>query len=481
MLFMYGKLHVVPMIMACALMLAIPATSRADGKIGPPGPRGPQGPVGPAGATGAQGPAGPAGATGATGATGPAGIQGATGPTGPAGATGATGATGPAGLGIIEDARLNTIAGASAMPPNSGLSDTAFGYATLSSNTTGSNNTAFGAYSLNSNTNGSLNTAIGGSALRFNTAGIQNNATGSASLYNNTTGSLNVADGYGALYSNTIGGANAAIGWEALFSNSTGGDNVAMGYFSAYFNATGTDNTAIGFSALSQNTDGSNNIAVGSNSGTNMTSGSNDIYIGNPAPGPESGAIRIGTGGQQTQAFIAGISGVTTGLTASAVVIDANGQLGTISSSRRYKEDIEAMGDASERLFQLRPVKFHYKQPDASGSKPIQYGLIAEEVAEVFPELTVYNKDGKPESVAYHLLAGLLLNELQKEHQTVQAERAELDAMKLQVAKVQELEQKLVVFEQITSDLRAQQVALKKALDSAAAATQLQRVSVAAQ
>jgi hypothetical protein len=219
-----------------------------------------------------------------------------------------------------------------------------------------------------------------------------------------------------------------------------------------------------------------------------MTSGSNDIYIGNPAPGPESGAIRIGTGGLQAQTFIAGISGVTTGLTASAVVIDANGQLGTISSSRRYKEDIEAMVDASERLFKLRPVKFHYKQPDASGSKPIQYGLIAEEVAEVFPELAVYNKDGKPESVAYHLLAGLLLNEpqkehqdLQQEHQTVQAERAELHAMKRQVAKAQELEQKLVAFEQIASDLRAQQVALKRALDSVAAANPLQRVSVVAQ
>ena len=148
------------------------------------------------------------------------------------------------------------------------------------------------------------------------------------------------------------------------------------------------------------------------------------------------------------------------------------------------------MGDASDRLFQLRPVKFRYIKPDANGNKPIQYGLIAEEVAKVFPELVVYNNNGQPETVAYHLLAGLLLNELQKEHQNVQAasnelaearteltaERKELDAMKLQVAEVQELREKLAAFEQTARELRAQQAALTRLLSGTQSKT-VQRVS----
>jgi hypothetical protein len=137
--------------------------------------------------------------------------------------------------------------------------------------------------------------------------------------------------------------------------------------------------------------------------------------------------------------YISGITGVATGLTGASVLVDANGQLGTISSSRRYKEDIEPMGDASERLFKLRPVKFHYKKPDANGDKPIQYGLIAEEVADVFPELTVFNKEGQPETVAYHLLAGLLLNELQKEHAVVGEQRQAIDHAMAQLAAQQSL------------------------------------------
>jgi uncharacterized protein YoxC len=163
---------------------------------------------------------------------------------------------------------------------------------------------------------------------------------------------------------------------------------------------------------------------MGYYSGDNITTGSNNVDIANFGVATDGasgiGVIRIGSVGSQSSTFIAGISGVQTGLAGSPVLVDANGQLGTISSSRRYKEDIQSMGDASDRLFKLRPVTFRYIKPDVNGNKPIQYGLIAEEVAEVFPELVVHNKDGQPETVAYHLLPGLLLNELQKEHKQVE-------------------------------------------------------------
>jgi len=160
----------------------------------------------------------------------------------------------------------------------------------------------------------------------------------------------------------------------------------------------------------------------------------------------------------QTATFIDGISGATTGLPGAAVVIDANGQLGTISSSRRYKEDIQPMADASDRLLNLRPVQFRYKKPDANGEKPIQYGLIAEEVAEVLPELVVTNKDGQPETVAYHLLPAMLLNELQKEHgqltkqkKVIQDQAAQIAKLEAQASEVEALKARLKELERITT------------------------------
>ena len=134
----------------------------------------------------------------------------------------------------------------------------------------------------------------------------------------------------------------------------------------------------------------------------------------------EAHTLRIGYGTgtatfEQTRAFISGIRGTTTGNAgAVAVLIDSNGQLGTVSSSRRYKEDIADMAEVSHRLLELRPVTFRFKKAFADGEKPIQFGLIAEEVAEVFPELVVYNDEGQPETVKYHLLSTMLLNELQR-------------------------------------------------------------------
>jgi hypothetical protein len=188
-----------------------------------------------------------------------------------------------------------------------------------------------------------------------------------------------------------------------------------VGAGSAVLLTTGASNASLGAAALSKILTGSANVAIGATAGSNYAGAeSNNIVIGNAGVAAESGVIRIGTAATQTKTFVAGVNGVTTGTPGSVVLVDPNGQLGTVVSSRRYKEDINPMGAASERLLKLRPVTFRYKKDQPSDERPIQYGLIAEEVAEVFPELVVYNKDGQPETVAYHLLAALLLNELQK-------------------------------------------------------------------
>jgi hypothetical protein len=188
------------------------------------------------------------------------------------------------------------------------------------------------------------------------------------------------------------------------------------------------------------------------------------VYLGNADSSgnssdtaSESNTIRIGAPDQHTAAFIAGIVGETTGSNdAVEVVIDSNGQLGTINSSRRYKEDIHDMGDASARLLSLRPVTFRYKKPYADGGKPIQYGLIAEEVAEVFPELVVRNAQGQPETVKYQLLAPLLLNEFLKEHKQVEAQ-AQVNAAQAQTiaAQQKQIEALTASMQQMTRQVNA--------------------------
>jgi len=205
--------------------------------------------------------------------------------------------------------------------------------------------------------------------------------------------------------------------------------NTATGYETLYGNTSGTQNTANGVHALASNTTGSNNIAEGYHGGYNLTTGSNNIDIGSPGVAAESGVIRIGTvtgtTSTQTATYVAGIYGVKTASAGTAVFIDSSGQLGTVSSSIRYKEDIQPMAGASGRLLKLRPVQFRYKKADASGVKPIQYGLIAEEVAEVYPELVVRDATtGRIDGVRYDELAPMLLNEAQQQQRkmTAQAE-----------------------------------------------------------
>src|SRR4029077_11163704 len=225
-------------------------------------------------------------------------------------------------------------------------------------------------------------------ALYSNTIGIQNSAVGREALRENVSGDNNLAFGYQALYANVSGSYNTAVGTYALNSD-TGDVNNAQGYSALFNTTTGSANTAQGFQALFSNTTGTHNIGIGYQAGYYPTTGSYNIYIGNSGAALDSGVIRIGDPNAQTAAFLAGVAhtNVTGGVN---VVVNSSGQLGVMSSSRRYKEDIHPIAGASERLLQLRPVSFRYQKPNDSGEKPLQYGLIAEEVAEVFPELVVY-------------------------------------------------------------------------------------------
>jgi hypothetical protein len=316
----------------------------------------------------------------------------------------------------------------------------------------GTGNFGAGLLALNPSATGTYNTAIGGSALYSNTTGYYNTACGYQALYSNTTSSGNTAVGYQALYSNTgllntavggdalqynTGAQNTATGVEALGSNTTGGQNTANRTYALQYNTTGTGNTASGFEALFGAT-GSYNIAVGYAAGDNIGTGSNNLDIGNQGVSSDSGVIRIGTAGTQTAAYVAGIYGVTTSANnAVQVLIDSNGNLGAVSSSRRYKEDIHNMGDSSSGLLRLRPVTFRYKRPFEDGSKPIQYALIAEEVAEVYPDLVTRSADGQVETVKYQVLDAMLLSELQKQHATITDQKEQIRSLEERLARVE--------------------------------------------
>jgi hypothetical protein len=287
----------------------------------------------------------------------------------------------------------------------------------------GNDNTFLGVNAGNLTMSGELNTVVGARALSSNTVGVNNTAIGPDALGNNKSGSDNVASGSIALGSNSGGSYNTATGSFSLESNTTGYGNVASGGLALVSNVSSDYNTGTGFEALYTNTSGSENTAVGAYAGSNAT-GSSNIYLGARVSGVagESNTIYLGLQGLQNKTFIAGIRGITTGVNnAVPEVIDANGQLGTVSSSRRFKEDIRDMDSASTQLFKLRPVTFRYKQAYGAGSKPIQYGLIAEEVAEAFPELAVHGTDGTVETVHYETLNVLLLNEVQKQQRRIDA------------------------------------------------------------
>jgi hypothetical protein len=308
----------------------------------------------------------------------------------------------------------------------------------------GSFNTFVGLNAGNFTMTGDFNTGVGRGTLSSNTTGTFNTATGAFALQLNTTGDDNTANGEAALNKNTTGFGNTASGSLALANNTMGVFNTAVGDLALFGNSVGDTNTAIGASALG-NTTGFNNIGIGFEGGLNHTVGSNNICIGNPGVVGESSTIRIGTVGIQTATFVAGISG-TTSSGGVAVFVNGNGQLGTATSSRRVKEDIREIAEESDDLMRLRPVAFRYK-PQIDPTGLAQYGLIAEEVADVYPELVVYDRDGRPETVRYHLINALLLNEVQKQHRAAEAQEKLIEQQKETIdreqAKIDRLEARL--------------------------------------
>src|SRR6266545_2041842 len=296
-------------------------------------------------------------------------------------------------------------------------------------------NTSLGFFALSSDTTGGSNTASGYFALFSNTTGSNNTANGASALNNNTTGFSNTATGVQALFNNTIGGDNTATGFGALDSNTTGNNNTAIGFSALNSNTTGNNNTAIGIDALFNNTTGSTNIALGFLAGVNLTTGSNNIYIGTSGGSSgESAKIRIGTQGTQTATFIAGISGVTVpgGV---GVIVGTNGKLGTTTSSARYKDNIEPMDKASEVIHSLQPVTFRYKHELDPAASP-QFGLVAEEVAKVHPDLVARDEEGKPYTVRYEAVNAMLLNEFLKEHRRVEEQSSEIRELQATVAEL---------------------------------------------
>jgi hypothetical protein len=380
----------------------------------------------------------------------------------------------------------------------SGVNNTATGAGTLFSNSNGNDNTANGNQALYSNTTGSNNTASGNQALYYNTAGVENTANGYQALYRNTFGFQNTANGKQALFSNTTGNDNTATGWWALYSNGRGIENTATGELSLISNTSGNDNTADGVRALPINTTGggntavgvealygnfigNNNTAIGNGAGRDVTTASNVICIGANVIGENvSNSCFIGSS-QTAITFIGGIYGKNEGGTISAVYINSLGRLGTQGppSSRRFKKEIKPMGETSEAILALQPVTFQYKS-DPTGMA--QFGLVAEEVANIDPDLVVRDADGKPYSVRYEAVNAMLLNEFLKEHRKVQEQEATITQLKndLQTSIAQlsaRLEQQDSKIEKVSTQLELNKAAPRTVLNNQSGARNIENRS----
>jgi len=277
------------------------------------------------------------------------------------------------------------------------------------------------------------NTAEGEDALFSLATGDNNTAVGHQALFNNINGDSNTAVGRLALLNNTDGLANTATGAVALRNNTTGDANAALGMFSLFTNSTGSRNTVIGVESLKRN-NGSDNIAIGYEAGMNIVTGSNTICIGHAGVAGDSNTIRIGTDGIQTATFIAAISGATVP-TGVAVVVDRSGHLGTTTSSARFKREIKSMDKASEAILALKPVTFRYKHNLDPDGIP-QFGLIAEQVEKVNPDLVARDDQGKPHTVRYEAVNAMLLNEFLKEHRKVEQLEKQVAALTAGLQKV---------------------------------------------
>jgi hypothetical protein len=332
-------------------------------------------------------------------------------------------------------------------PPDGGYpgGNTAEGQNALLNLTTGTYNTAVGLFSLSGNVGANFNTAIGAGVLLTNTAD-NNTATGAGALLNNTTGDSNTANGTFALFDNTVGGGNTATGFAALGNNTTSNFNTANGANALLNNVTGGDgNTAIGYQALNNNTSGSGNIALGAFSGSAIITADQVICIGAGVTGAN----------EDNGCFIGEIFDVTSS-NGTPVFINSNHKLGTSTSSKRFKEDIKPMDNASETLFSLKPVTFRYKQ-NIDPDRKEQFGLVAEDVEKINADLVVCDREGKPYSVRYDQVNAMLLNEFLKEHRKVE----KLEATVVSLAAT--VKEQAVQLQQVKTEIRINKPAMQVA------------------
>lgn len=293
----------------------------------------------------------------------------------------------------------------------------------------GSGNLALGTNALLSNSDGVANTAVGFEALYSNDHGDYNTAIGHQSLLYNTSGNHNTAAGKGALFANTTALGSSAVGAFALTAAAGNGadGNTAAGARALVANTSGGNNTAIGYAALDQALD-SSNIGVGYEAGTALVNGSNNLFVGD-AGVDGSGTIAIGDPAVHDRAYVAGVHGASFGSTNHPVYVDSAGQLGENTSSARFKEEITDLPELSDRLLALRPVVFRRRSEAGAPRRPREFGLIAEEVASVLPQLAVFDADGRPGGVRYYLLTRLLLAELQRQEGEIERRHREQVAL----------------------------------------------------
>jgi hypothetical protein len=271
------------------------------------------------------------------------------------------------------------------------------------------------------------NTAYGDGTLGSVTTGENNSAFGWAALYSNNSGGSNTAIGAGALLFNTAGGGNTAVGWRALYDNTTGGGHTAVGYSALKNTIASGDfigNTAVGTLALFNDTTGNGNVAVGWGAGLGLTTGSGNVYLGSGVP--------AGTAGENNRTYIRNVHDTTS--SNRSVYVNPDGRMGTISSSRRYKEEIKPMDQASEVLYRLKPVTYRYKK-EIDRTQALSFGLIAEEAAGISPDLITRDREGRPETVRYEAINAMLLNEFLKEHKKVEEQQANITQLRSKMAK----------------------------------------------
>jgi len=343
----------------------------------------------------------------------------------------------------------NTAIGYSALYHNNptstidGIQNTAIGHSALYLNTKGYSNTATGYASLYSNSIGIANTATGQGALYANNDGTNNTANGYSSLSSNSSGIQNTAMGSYSLLGNTNGGLNTAVGYSSLSGNTTGNGNVAVGYESLGFNTNGLYNTAVGYGSLLSNGTGSGNTALGYLTGPNSSNLSNTTCIGNGATATNNNQMVLGNAAVTEFYCYAAFIGTTAN--APNLTVLNTGQIVRSTSSRRYKKDIVPLEINTGAIYKLRPVSYN-----SLTDNDRHFGLIAEEVAEVIPELASYSKEKDvikgstsekmiPDAVQYPLLSVLLLQEVQKHQQTIQTLQQQIDLL---MKRIENLEKK---------------------------------------